>query len=673
MAITKTLGGKRLGDGGGMKVDLHEWGKSTHDLGGSLKTSMGIGVLYPFYNQVVLPGDEWKVKLYADLISKPTNGPLFGKFKFQADMFFCPYRLYIGGLHNNKLGVALAMQTMKLPQIELKAGILDYSQPLDNQQISSSALPAFLGIRGIGRPTGGAQQIVRRFNASDIIAYYDIGKNYYINTQEQLCYVIHRGPTGTFRNASSVQIKLQSESIATIPQGNTNPSTFSKIVTKTPTLNLEYVQANIASGNGQTWDNIVFIVLPFGESTPKRVLARDIFATEVTDPTYIRMTSFNALGVVSISIGILGWDYASSSEMDTEPRLQSVPIVNFDTARERILTQANNTADFIINENRFGANSQGALTPYSYLCRNDSAGGTIITSLKNNQQNLLVKTYQADIFNAWVRTDYINQITTASTIAITNNQITIDQINLAKKVWEHLNRLVASNGTYRDFIEVAYGVRNLKDFEIPIYLGGLSKQVVFQEIVSNADTAERPLASIAGKGTFGGETKGGYLELEADEAGILMGIASLTPYIDYTQGNFWAADLKTIDDLHKPAFDQIGYQDNNTDQFAWFDTGIDSSGNITRKSAGKVPAWLNYQTYYNRALGSLADDEMWLILGRRYEHNTSGITDLTTYIDPKKFNYIWADARRDAMNFWVEITVDATARRVMSANQIPKF
>ena len=26
MSIRKTLGGKRLGDGGGMQVDLHEWG-----------------------------------------------------------------------------------------------------------------------------------------------------------------------------------------------------------------------------------------------------------------------------------------------------------------------------------------------------------------------------------------------------------------------------------------------------------------------------------------------------------------------------------------------------------------------------------------------------------------------------------------------------------------------
>lgn len=672
MSITKTLGGKRLGDGGGMKVDMHEWGKSTHDLSGSLKTSMGIGTLVPFFNEIVLPGDEWKIKIYADLISKPTNGPLFGKFKYQADVFFYPYRLCIGKLHNNQLGLAMNMASAKLPTLKLKGGQLNNSKTLDNQQVASSSLLSYLGIRGIGRPTGGATVVERDFNGADVIGYYDIGKNYYINTQEPNAYIIHKAPQGRFENVSAVQLKLQSATITTIPRNNYNPATYSQLVTRTPVNNLEYIQANMASGNAQTWDNIILIVLPFGEANPRRILASDIFGTSTSDPTYIRYSGFNPLGVIALSVAILGWDYASRSEMNTEPILQSFPIIQLDTLRNRILGVTGST-DFILSSTQVGATGSAAIPPFSHLLQEQTIGNTVITAYQNEQEGLLVKTYQADIFNAWVRTDYINQITTASTIAITGNQITIDQINLAKKVWEHLNRLVASSGTYRDFIEVAYGVRNMKDMEIPIYLGGLSKQVVFQEIVSNADTAERPLASIAGKGTFGGETKGGYVELEADEAGIIMGIMSITPYIDYTQGNKWSVNIKTIDDLHKPAFDGLGYQDNITDQMAWFDTGINSSNEITYKSAGKVPAFLNYQTNYNRALGSLADDEMWLILSRRYESNNNGIVDQTTYIDGKKFNYIWADGRRDAMNFWVEIDVDATARRVMSANQLPNF
>ena len=40
-----------------------------------------------------------------------------------------------------------------------------------------------------------------------------------------------------------------------------------------------------------------------------------------------------------------------------------------------------------------------------------------------------------------------------------------------------------------------------------------------------------------------------------------MAITSITPRIDYSQGNDFDTDWTTIDDMHKPALDGIGYQD----------------------------------------------------------------------------------------------------------------
>ena len=68
-----------------------------------------------------------------------------------------------------------------------------------------------------------------------------------------------------------------------------------------------------------------------------------------------------------------------------------------------------------------------------------------------------------------------------------------------------------------------------------------------------------------------------------------------------------------------------------------------------------------------------------MVLNRRYEGRVDStgenfeIKDLTTYIDPSKFNHIFANTRRDAMNFWVQIACDITARRVMSAKVIPNL
>ena len=134
-----------------------------------------------------------------------------------------------------------------------------------------------------------------------------------------------------------------------------------------------------------------------------------------------------------------------------------------------------------------------------------------------------------------------------------------------------------------------------------------------------------------------------------------------------------------MDDLHKPSLDQIGFQDLITDQMAWFDTII-SEGEPTFKSAGKQPAWINYMTNVNVIKGNFAepDNQMFMVLNRRYESEKSTgnllkIKDLTTYIDPSKFNHIFADTRLDAQNFWCQISLDISARRKMSAKIIPNL
>ena len=53
--------------------------------------------------------------------------------------------------------------------------------------------------------------------------------------------------------------------------------------------------------------------------------------------------------------------------------------------------------------------------------------------------------------------------------------------------------------------------------------------------------------------------------------------------------------------------------------------------------------------------------------------NNGQIEDLTTYIDPVKFNYIFADTNLDAMNFWVQTKFDIKVRRLISAKQIPNL
>ena len=164
------------------------------------------------------------------------------------------------------------------------------------------------------------------------------------------------------------------------------------------------------------------------------------------------------------------------------------------------------------------------------------------------------------------------------------------------------------------------------------------------------------------------------MRIKANEPSYIMGIVSLTPRLDYSQGNKWDMNLRTMDDLHKPALDEIGYQDLITDQMAWFDTRIQNEQPVYN-SAGKQPAWINYMTNVNQTRGNFAyqNKEMFMTLNRRYERDEKGIKDLTTYVDPSKFNNIFAEENLDSQNFWMQISNNITARRKMSAKVIPNL
>ena len=96
MSKQVTLGGERLGGGRKMKVKLHGFNRSTHDLSYVWRSTMSPGTLVPFMVNVALPGDTFDIELDCDIMTTPTLGPLFRSFKVHMDLFFAPVRLYQG-------------------------------------------------------------------------------------------------------------------------------------------------------------------------------------------------------------------------------------------------------------------------------------------------------------------------------------------------------------------------------------------------------------------------------------------------------------------------------------------------------------------------------------------------------------------------------------------------
>lgn len=673
MSKSVTLGGERLGSGKKMQVDLKTYERSTHNHSTVFRSSMAAGTLVPFWTKVVLPGDTWDINMDIDVKTHPTIGPLFGSYKIQGDFFLCPVRLYQALLHNNEFGIGMKMANVKFPLMTLEANPIDPLKPIDNQQMNPSAIFAYLGIRGLGQNAAGVtpagRYVTRVFNAVKFIAYWDVVKNYYCNKQEEIGAVLHTEVAVISKNIASAAYTATGVSTTSLPQ---SPNISSPVKYDTlSNFTLTFTGASPMPLKEQV------VVNTGGRGVENAYKLTEMFS----DITVTATTIVCKLPRITRGGTIWNWDYADKSTPITDPpQVVTFPLSNIDAMRKTLLANVNNANAYVLTK----ANTT---PPYSLALQGIVAADnlSVQTSKMYSQEGLALKTYQSDWHNNWLKKEIIvgpGSISEITAISTAGGSFTIDTFILSKKVWNMLNRIQVSGGSYNDWLDAVYDANRNRQIETPVYIGGMIRELAFQEVVSNSASTDegepQPLGTLAGKGVMAGKQKGGKISVRIDEPGYIIGIVSITPRIDYSQGNDWDVNLKTMDDFHKPALDQIGFQDLPTDQLAWWETTNNQGGTIQGfQSAGKQPAWIQYMTDINRTYGNFADpgNEMFMTLNRRYELNTANnrIKDLTTYIDPVKFNYIFAQTSRDAQNFWVQIGMDVTARRKMSAKIMPNL
>jgi len=667
-----TIGGDRLGSGNKLETSFKNYERSTHDLGYLWRSPMSAGTLVPFMSKLALPGDKWDINLSCEVLTLPTIGPLFGSYKVQLDVFEIPIRLYNAKLHMNKLGIGMDMAKIMIPQMEMltqnnnQAGFSpDWS---DNAQIGSSSLAKYLGISGIGSWDAAiaTNPINREFNAIPLLSYWDVYKNYYSNKQEERGFYIHTSQANIAAGSTPTGAMAQTKNMAII--GMCLEPEIADLETG--------CQINIAYPSGAVEPD--FDQLPI-KINGNQVVASTIFNSYRWDDAYKFMYLLDckeAHDASTITVPVIPSPIKTGTKYFFG--LEEFDLKNIDTMREQIL-QYPNAAAFKITKD--------SLEPYNALMQAITYSNRLQYSCQFNQESLALKTYQSDLFNNWINTEWIEGaggISELTAVDTTGDNFTIDALNIASKVYEMLNRIAVSGGTYDDWLEAVYTHERVKGVESPVYCGSLIKELGFQEVISNAETIDpndqrkQPLGTLAGRGRLSGKNKGGRITISVNEPSYILGLVSITPRVDYSQGNQWDMNLKTFDDFHKPALDAIGFQDLITDQLLWSDTRMIDNGEVepSFKSLGKQPAWLNYMTDVNRVYGGFAEEDnaMYMVLNRRYEKNPDGtLKDGTTYIDPAKYNNIFAQTSLDAQNFWVQISNDIIARRKMSAKIIPNL
>ena len=220
-------------------------------------------------------------------------------------------------------------------------------------------------------------------------------------------------------------------------------------------------------------------------------------------------------------------------------KLTPFPLKNIDEERNKILA-APSTSAYIID----GATMPyGAATKTIGLLSYDRRGKYNSANSWYSQAGLAVKTYLSDRFNNWLNTEWIDGTTgginAITAVDVTDGKLTMDALLLQKKIFNMLNRVAITDGTYQAWREATYGIRSATLPESPIFCGGMQSEIAFDEIVSNAATDEEPLGTLAGRGIATMYKSGRGLKIKCTEPSMIMALGSITPRIDYSQGNKW--------------------------------------------------------------------------------------------------------------------------------------
>jgi hypothetical protein len=656
MTVVRTLGKNTLGDNNKMKVAMRDYDMSTHDISTIFRSSIGVGMLVPFCKILCQKGDIIDINLINKTLSQPTLGPLFGSFKLQHFLFFGGFRLYNSWLHNNRTGIGMKMSDIKLPMMYAKTYGTTSAATTD---ISASALYKYLGWSKSKRLGANSTEGVYK-NGIPLLLYLDIFKNFFANTQEEKFYML--------KGAGEVTIDFQD----TYQSSHDGNYTIGKNQENVQITKSTKIHTNLTDIDYQRfWDSIKVTILESDGGLYYKTLG------QLTTNALTNTITLNSV-TASPYATILQLFTTKETAKFIKTKLGQYDLKILDQIRDVILHKKGNETLILYGSNLNSANNGS--TELANMFED------LITAQANKLGGMLLKTYDSDIFNNWVKTDWIDGaggITEITSIDISANdgKLTMDALNLQQKVYNMLNRIAVSGGTYRDWLETVYTAGKYLDRpETPVFIGGMTQYIEFDEVISKSATettyGNQPLGDIAAIGRGGKPMNNGHVHYQCEEPGYIMGVMAITPMIDYSQGNDFDLNLQTIDDLHKPALDGIGYQDLIQEQMVGDTSTYNGSGSISKmihKAANKTVAWIDYMTNYNRTYGDFAAGEAldFMVLNRRYEVENSEITDLTTYIDPQKYIEIFADTSIDSQNFWVQTVIQATRRGNYSAKQIP--
>lgn len=242
---------------------------------------------------------------------------------------------------------------------------------------------------------------------------------------------------------------------------------------------------------------------------------------------------------------------------------------------------------------------------------------------------------------------------------------TINELRRAVKAQEYLEATARGGSRYIEYIQSIFGVKSSDArLQRPEYLGGGKQPVLISDVMSTAETQNKPIATPAGAAASLGKTHS--FKRYFEEFGYVIGIMSVLPVPAYQQGmpkQFMKFDRY---DHYIPQFANLGEQEIRTSEL-YFDP-IPKSGepgvDTNDKLFGYAPRYAEYKFINSSVHGdfrtSLKYWHMGRIFGNRPALNASFIKS-----DPTERVFA-VTSEDDAFDkLWVNIHHNCVALRPM--------
>ena len=313
-----------------------------------------------------------------------------------------------------------------------------------------------------------------------------------------------------------------------------------------------------------------------------------------------------------------------------------------------------------------------------------------------SHHGLMRRTLNNDFFTSFVSNDNVALMRKYSTLYTQQDQnghaIQMEQIVMANRNWRLATRSLLWGTDWKDFNKVHYGVDLLIPYGKPQFLGAISSDVIFNDVISQAQTGDnsgadavditsnRNLGSRSGLAFGALKNSKKFIEFNTKDEGYVMVLLSIVPEVDYFQGIDPMYFKTNLQHSWMQEYNSIGMQDFHQ---SWA-CAVPNSSQIgpvgwpsLNNALWKVPIWFEYMAKYNQLHADFTADFLnryWVFSRPFSDLNTlfgNGVfndptdPDLTgyevnysTYVLPEMYNYIFANvAGQD--NFQVQVRFDA--------------